>query len=114
MPALPRGSILLWSGAIAAIPAGFILCNGAGGSPDLRDRFIVGAGSAYAVGANGGAINHTHGFTGDGHTHIVGPGPNIASGANFGSTTNPSPATGTTDNGDGRPPFYSLAWIMKT
>lgn len=53
--ALPAGVIVMWSGSIASIPAGWALCNGAGGTPDLRDRFIVGAGSSYAVGATGGA-----------------------------------------------------------
>ena len=52
---IPAGVILMWSGSIASIPAGWALCNGSGGTPDLRDRFIVGAGSSYAVGATGGA-----------------------------------------------------------
>lgn len=60
----PKGTIKMWSGAIAQIPAGFALCDGgiytaADGSqvtvPDLRDRFVVGAGRGYAVGETGGA-----------------------------------------------------------
>ena len=58
--ALPPGTIVLWSGTIAAIPTGWALCNGASGTPDLRDRFLVGAGGAYAVNATGGATTHTH------------------------------------------------------
>lgn len=57
--ALPAGVIVMWSGSIASIPAGWALCNGAAGTPDLRDRFIVGAGSSYAVGATGGATSVT-------------------------------------------------------
>ena len=62
---IPTGGIIIWSGSAAAIPSGWLLCNGASGTPDLRDRFVVGAGLTYAVGATGGSANatlvsHTH------------------------------------------------------
>ena len=44
--ASPKGIIVMWSGAADAIPAGWALCNGANGTPDLRGRFIVGAGTS--------------------------------------------------------------------
>lgn len=53
--AIPVGVIAMWSGSAASIPSGWALCNGLNGTPDLRDRFVVGAGSSYAVGATGGA-----------------------------------------------------------
>jgi microcystin-dependent protein len=72
------GMIMLWSGSIASIPSGWALCDGSGGTPDLRDRFVVGAGSSYAVGATGGATTatlstanipaHTHSISGSGTT----------------------------------------------
>lgn len=75
---VPAGVILMWSGSIATIPSGWLLCNGSNGTPDLRDRFVVGAGSAYAVGATGGANTvtlstanlpaHTHSISGSGTT----------------------------------------------
>jgi len=40
---VPVGGIILWSGTIANIPTNWALCNGAGGTPDLRDKFVVGA-----------------------------------------------------------------------
>ena len=50
------GMILMWSGAANQIPIGWVLCNGQNGTPDLRDKFIVGAGSSkYPVGNTGGA-----------------------------------------------------------
>ncbi|WP_250630548.1 hypothetical protein [Rhodoflexus caldus] len=52
---VPIGGIIMWSGSIASIPAGWSLCDGSNGTPDLRDRFIVGAGSSYAPGNIGGA-----------------------------------------------------------
>ena len=58
--AVPQGGIIMWSGAANAIPQGWALCDGANGTPNLRDRFVVGAGSAtYPVGKTGGAASHT-------------------------------------------------------
>jgi hypothetical protein len=61
----PIGGIIMWSGSIATIPAKWQLCDGTNGTPDLRNRFIVGAGSTYAVNATGGSadaivVSHTH------------------------------------------------------
>jgi hypothetical protein len=73
--AIPSGGIIIWSGSSAAIPSGWYLCNGANSTPDLRNRFVVGAGSTYAVGATGGSadaitVSHTHtGSTGNAGTH---------------------------------------------
>jgi len=61
---IPIGCILLWSGSVSSIPSGWALCNGSNGTPDLRNRFIIGAGSTYAVNATGGSttknLAHTH------------------------------------------------------
>jgi microcystin-dependent protein len=72
------GVIVMWSGSIATIPTGWVLCNGSSGTPDLRDRFIVGAGSTYAVAATGGSATstltsnelpaHTHSLSASGTT----------------------------------------------
>jgi len=100
---LPSGVIVMWSGSIASIPGGWLLCNGSSGTPDLRDRFIVGAGSTYGVAATGGSANatlvshthtatststftgtalgtHTHSITDPGHTHVQGIYGSIGSG----------------------------------
>ena len=45
----------MWSGQSSNIPSGWVLCNGQNGTPNLQDRFIVGAGNQYSVGATGGA-----------------------------------------------------------
>ena len=49
------GMIMLWSGSTSSIPSGWVLCNGSNGTPNLRDKFVVGAGSSYAVNAQGGS-----------------------------------------------------------
>ena len=114
MPAIPSGVVVEWYGSIASIPAGFVLCNGANGTPDLRDRFIVGAGSLYSVHDTGGNVNHTHPFTGDGHLHTIPAGTDISSGTDYKDTTSTDPATGTTDAGSSLPPYHALCYIMKT
>jgi len=56
---VPKGGIIMWSGSIATIPQGWALCDGTNATPDLRDRFVVGAGSGYVVGTIGGEATHT-------------------------------------------------------
>lgn len=56
---IPRGIITMWSGTIDAVPSGWHLCDGTNGTPDLRNRFIVGAGNSYAPGNTGGALSYT-------------------------------------------------------
>ena len=103
---IPVGFIGMWSGAVNAIPTGWALCNGTNGTPDLRDRFIVGAGSTYAVGATGGAASvtlteaqipsHTHSITAStasagAHTHtatVTDPGHSHSVYYDMGTTTN--------------------------
>jgi hypothetical protein len=80
---IPIGGIIMWSGSIGSIPVGWRICDGGSSTPDLRDRFVVGAGNNYVVGATGGSANaivvsHTH----------------TASSASAGSHTH----TGTTDS----------------
>jgi len=52
---VPSGAILMWSGSIGTIPSGWQICDGTNGTPNLLDRFIVGAGSTYAVDVTGGS-----------------------------------------------------------
>ena len=63
--AIPMGVILLWSGSQSSIPTNWTLCNGTNGTPDLRDKFIVGAGNNYSVSNTGGSTDvivpqHSH------------------------------------------------------
>lgn len=55
---IPSGIVCMWSGTSNNIPNGWLLCDGNNGTPDLRDRFIVGAGKDYNVGNTGGEVNH--------------------------------------------------------
>jgi microcystin-dependent protein len=150
---VPSGAIILWSGAVGSIPAGWYLCNGANGTPNLQDRFIVGAGSGYAVGATGGSkdaivvshshtANHSHtGSTnttgshghnlplgGDGFTAQHRPqrtanwndnAPVDANGNHSHTLTIDSASVTTSTVGSSEtnanlPPYYALAYIMKS
>jgi hypothetical protein len=131
---VPTGLIAIWSGATGSIPTGWTLCNGSNGTPDLRNSFIIGAGSTYAVGATGGSadaivVSHTHTITDPGHVHNTtssGSGTLInaaASGLTGASTSTTASATtgitatnssGTSGTGANLPPYYALAFIMKT
>jgi hypothetical protein len=137
---IPTGVIVMWSGSIASIPAGWALCDGGNSTPDLRDRFLVGAGSTYAVAATGGSANaivvtHTHTASSvvsdPGHAHnyndtnlladYFGSGSNAATQTTGTTTTaNTGITVATTVNSTGSsatnanlPPYYALAYIMK-
>jgi hypothetical protein len=76
---VPTGGIIMWSGSIASIPAGWFLCDGTNGTPNLTDRFVIGAGNSYAVASSGGTADavvttHSHtassGLQSANHTHV--------------------------------------------
>ena len=132
---VPSGLIAIWSGSTGSIPSGWLLCNGANGTPDLRNSFVLGAGNTYAVGATGGStdaivVSHTHAatVTDPGHVHgifsttIAGqPGNQV--GVRSGSQTTDTAftgisvanaTTGVSGSGANMPPYYALAYIMKS
>ena len=141
---LPKGIIMLWSGSSASIPAGWQICDGTNSTPNLRDRFVVGAGTTYVVGAADGSANavivsHTHtatsAVTDPGHFHAISSNPNdTGSGASVnedvaaGQTVNTVSATtgitvattvatatgGVSGTNANLPPYYALCYIMKT
>ena len=160
---MPSGAIILWSGATNAIPTGFVLCDGTNNTPDLRNRFVVGAGDTYAVDATGGNStttlsttnlpSHTHTYSGTTSTKSLtgtvskisetfggnggtatgvfskgsvnapgtptsldtGPAGSFSINASHNHTySGTTAATGSGTAFDNKPPYYSLAYIMKT
>jgi len=156
---IPIGGIIIWSGSVSSIPSGWALCDGSNGTPDLRDRFIVGGGGTYSINSTGGAASVTltiaqmpvHNHTGTtnttgSHWHYVvrhdeenGGNNSIAYNSNIGSDDeyqlqrhssnankwNTSSAgshthtlsmsnTGGGQSHENRPPYYALAYIIRT
>lgn len=123
------GMVMMYSTLAAppVPPTGWLICNGQPGTPDLRDRFIIGAGLSWAVTQTGGAAStvltlnmipdHTHGLQGQLNAQ------NLVTGTNTGfSSINPG-GTSTGINSAGYtpgtpvptvPPFYALFYIIKT
>jgi microcystin-dependent protein len=106
----PTGGIVMWSGTPVNVPSGWTLCDGTNGTPDLRNRFIVGAGSNYSAGATGGSESvslsesqmpaHSHSIFGAGdHSHsgsTSGDGSHTHTGTTSNETANHF-HSGTTD-----------------
>lgn len=109
-----QGIIAIWSGAIVDIPAGWLLCDGTNDTPDLRDKFVIAASATRPVGSTGGSTTHTHTFTLNNHTHTITGVGDLGAGTDFGLVTTSSGGSGTTDGGTYLPPYYALAYIIKT
>ena len=158
VPGVPVGGIIMWSGATNNIPSGWALCDGNNGTPNLQDKFIVGAGSSYAVAATGGSADatlvspshttnstieenssNTKDLTGDVrrisegyrsqgtasgiHTKVNDGNNNITGSSSTspvaGFTTDVTHRHGTDTQGSSAtnanlPPYYALAYIIKT
>jgi len=139
--AVPRGLICLWSGSVQDIPRGWLLCDGTDGTPNLLDRFVKGISSATATpGTTGGAATHYHAVSGT-HSHEV-PWNNTPSSmaarstasfatgnsvagvqkpsSNNSDTTNAARqktqavSSGNTNAANGEPPYFTIAYIMKS
>ena len=134
---IPVGGIIMWSGSTSNLPAGWALCNGQNGTPDLSNRFIVSIGDQYSMGARGGAkevalnVNqipsHTHLYAGDDCLIYINDGNYRAWDNKFSipggydATSNPAgngsiyktSATGGGQAHENRPPYYALAFIMR-
>ena len=152
----PSGGIIMWSGSVASIPSGWALCDGTNGTPNLQNRFVVGAGDTYTPADTGGSADaiipsHSHTFSGsatDKYISRVGMATSVPfgnpitisfsaggtwssyimtgrddggnRGIRFEGTEDSSSISGTTSTEGSSvtnanlPPYYALAYIMKT
>lgn len=122
---LPAGSIVIWSGTVVSIPAGWQLCDGTNGTPDLRDRFVAGArqdvsGTAMTsitglLTKAGGSVSHVHSFSAtaqanpSAHLAVRNDYQNVA----VSDSSHTHQVSGITDSANNLPPYYALAFIMK-
>ena len=134
------GMIMLWSGSKISVPSGWHICDGTNGTPNLKGRFVVGAGTTYDVNETGGSANatlvsHTHSTSvssAGNHVHqqtgqTLGPSSggyayNSGNGANLVQNTQPAGAhthtvgissEGSSATNANLPPYYALCYIMK-
>lgn len=102
----------MWSGTLGNIPAGWQLCDGTNGTPDLENTFVVGSQGSLAIGDTGGNAVHSHTFTEDGHWHFNAGFGDINIGNYRHDDTAISYDTATTVTNKNLPPYYALAFIM--
>ena len=138
------GMIILWYGNTGNVPTGFVLCDGNNSTPDLRDRFVIGAGNSFNAGDTGGnnSLTLTEANL-PSHRHFVvsndlggqnrtnsnvsannqvrkGTGAsNLFEGYNLASTgsdaaSGRSSAVGSGTPIDNKPAYHALCYIMKT
>ena len=138
------GMIILWYGDTSNVPTGFVLCDGNNSTPDLRDRFVIGAGNNFTAGSTGGSNSVTLSEANlPSHRHFVvsndlggqnrtnsnvsannqvrkGTGAsNLFEGYNLASTgsdaaSGRSSAVGSGTPIDNKPAYHALCYIMKT
>ena len=125
---IPSGMIMIWSGSQTAIPEGWVLCDGTNNTPDLTDKFVLGAGGTYTVGDIGGEATHSltiEEMPSHSHTfrrHMLDRNDEgIDTGQSGYGVTNKTIniyETTTDSTGGGQahnnmPPYYALCYIMK-
>ena len=97
---VPSGGIIMWSGD--TIPEGWKLCDGTEGTPDLRDRFVLGAGGSYATGEVGGGGSDTIDVS---KVHVSSSSPDVGWAVPVVKEVNSVSSP--------KPPYYALAFIQK-
>ncbi len=135
---VPKKLISTWSGLLADIPEGWVLCDGNNGTPNLIAKFVRGAPVGDDSGATGGEdthilnqaelASHSHSFSESTHNHSVNNLTGTAvlnngfrkdtrddissitiGNATSGITIDASGGGGSHEN---KPPFFELAYIM--
>ena len=119
---IPPGVIVMWSGA--NVPDGWALCDGTNGTPDLRDRFVLGVGNNYSLGDTGGSETvtltadqmpkHRHqyyDYTSDNIKYSSGSTSAYVSSAT--SAIRLTDISGKDQPHPNMPPYYALYYIMK-
>ncbi len=115
-----QGTIVIWSGTTADIPNGWSLCDGTNGTPNLTDKFVVGAGNLYNPAGTGGSadavvVQHSHTTSIDGGHVIPGVGGSTYSyggAGTYASTIFSMQDEGVSGTDANLPPYYALCYIM--
>ena len=125
----PIGTIIPYAGDLSKIPYGWHVCDGSNGAPDLRDRFLTGAGDTYKLGDTGGENYHeltvnelpsqSHRLStgsanlGSGWAHYAGESGAELSAVTYNSFPAYTKSTGENTPHENRPPYYAVYYIMR-
>lgn len=125
---IPSGMIMIWSGSQIDIPEGWVLCDGTNNTPDLTDKFVLGAGGTYNIGDVGGEATHTltveempththtykrHAFDRNDTGEATGEDVYGANNKTLAAYMGTSESTGGGQAHNNMPPYYALCYIMK-
>lgn len=120
---VPSGAIMQNDNDGASLPTGFVLCDGANGTPDLRGGYVKGASGTGDEGNTGGANSVTLSTSEmPAHSHDVpaeGSGQNGVDQGAVDSGTESGTSAGIRNTGGGsahqnEPSFTELRYMMKT
>jgi microcystin-dependent protein len=119
----PSGTIFMWSGLIANIPSGYVICDGNNSTPNLLAKFPRQVPTAATnPGSTGGADSvtlttaqlpsHTHSYSTRSSSTNINPSGSepLCSGLTSSSFDN----AGSGNSHENRPAYYELAYVMKT
>lgn len=109
-----EGMILIYSGPACDVPAGWQYCDGTNGTPDLRERFVCCEGGYLPHGTQGGWSVHNHVTDCSNTATILGAGSGVQAGTNWSRLAITHKHTVSLEDTNHLPPFYCLAYIMKT
>ena len=124
---VPKGAIIIWSGSVNNIPSGWALCDGTNGTPNLTDKFVLGAGGKYSVKDEGGKETHTltvdempshsHNFTVYAYNVDSSGSGTLTGGTNKGNIdgqySGVTEEIGSSKPHNNMPPYYALCYIMR-
>ena len=120
---VPSGTIVMWNGGPSSVPSGWTLCDGNNGAPDLRNRFVTGAGDEYSVGDTGGEKehrlteaelpSHNHDYTDRYYSNDNDGIQGKYSDDSYDIENKTTGSVGNDEAHENRPRFYAIAYIMK-
>jgi hypothetical protein len=110
---IPSGIIVIWYGSVETIPPGWVHCDGSNGTPNIRNKFVIGVGTEFTHKDIHGHYIHDHALSGEVHSHNFKSGYGLQAGMHYSTSLQTSQPDGYTDVKDNAPPYKAMVYIMK-